>query len=334
MVENEDGLHDRVARLTSTFRPGEALTSLAALPGGHSSRTYLAETSAGDLPSFVVKVAPAGVPPKRNRDVLRQARVLRALTGAAGLAVPEVLFADEGAPDDVPPLFAMTYVAGDCLDPALDVLQPEELPPPGQVRRRALDAAAMLASLHAADPAVVGLGDEPETSLSEEIQRWDRLLETITDRQLIAGAEEIGARLRKTVPAAVPSRLLHGDFRLGNTLCAGDHVVAVIDWEIWSRGDPRTDLAWFLLSAQPERHPSALRTDVGFPPATELIEVYGGGISPPELGWFQALQLYKMTAAVSLIAKNLARHGGDEATLARTQTEIPRMITGAAELLD
>jgi aminoglycoside phosphotransferase (APT) family kinase protein len=191
----------------------------------------------------------------------------------------------------------------------------------------------MLASLHGADPSLVGLGDEPEMSLGEEIQRWDRLLESITDRHLIAGVEEIGVRLHKTVPAAVPSRLLHGDFRLGNTLCAGEHVVAVIDWEIWSRGDPRTDLAWFLLSTQPQRHPSALRDEVGFPPVTELIAAYGGGISLRELDWFQALQLYKMAAAVSLIAKNLARHGGDQVTLARTQTEIPKMILGAAELL-
>jgi aminoglycoside phosphotransferase (APT) family kinase protein len=191
----------------------------------------------------------------------------------------------------------------------------------------------MLASLHAADPAAAGLGDEPETSLSEEIGRWDQLLETITDRALIAGAEEVGARLRKTVPEASPSRLLHGDFRLGNTLCSGDRVRAVIDWEIWSRGDPRTDLAWFLLSTQPGRHPSALRSNVGFPPADELIAAYGGGISPQELDWFQALQLYKMAAATSLIAKNLARRGGDEAALARIRSTVPRMITGAAKLL-
>src|SRR5206468_5437216 len=77
------------------------------LAGGASSLTYAGTTAGGR--EVVVKVAPAGVPPVLNRDVLRQARVLRAL-GGTGVPVPEVLWEDGGNPPGVPPLFVMSFV--------------------------------------------------------------------------------------------------------------------------------------------------------------------------------------------------------------------------------
>src|SRR5215475_2532503 len=73
------------------------------LAGGASSLTYSARV--GDR-RVVVKVAPPGLPPVRNRDVLRQARLLRALR-TTPVPVPEVVGEDAGDPPDVPPLFIM-----------------------------------------------------------------------------------------------------------------------------------------------------------------------------------------------------------------------------------
>src|ERR1700747_1610582 len=73
------------------------------LPGGASSLTYVGRCS--DRP-VVVKVAPPGVRPIAHRDVLRQARIIRALA-ATPVPVPEVLFDDPGDPPAVPPLFVM-----------------------------------------------------------------------------------------------------------------------------------------------------------------------------------------------------------------------------------
>ncbi len=55
--------------------------------------------------------------------------------------------------------------------------------------------------------------------------------------------------------------VVHGDFRLGNLLAVDERITAVIDWEIWSVGDPRIDLGWFLVNADPEtyRGPRRLR---------------------------------------------------------------------------
>ena len=67
----------------------------------------------------MVKVAPPGLPPVLNRDVLRQARVIRALHGTA-VPVPDVLWEDAGDPPDVPPLFVMAFVEGASLEPLFD----------------------------------------------------------------------------------------------------------------------------------------------------------------------------------------------------------------------
>ena len=61
---------------------------------------------------MVVKVAPPGKPPTLNRDVLRQANVIRAL-GPSAVPVPEVLLEDAGDPPEVPPLFVMSFLDGD-----------------------------------------------------------------------------------------------------------------------------------------------------------------------------------------------------------------------------
>src|SRR5438105_2231802 len=66
---------------------------------------------------IVVKVAPPGLKPTRNRDVLRQARIIEVLGSVQGVRVPSVLFSDAGEPPEVPPFFAMSYVPGESVEP-------------------------------------------------------------------------------------------------------------------------------------------------------------------------------------------------------------------------
>src|SRR6476619_1342141 len=103
-----DHLRDRLAP--------HGAREVAPLAGGASSLTYSARV--GDQ-RVVVKVAPPGLAPVLNRDVLRQARVIRALQGTA-VPVPEVLWEDDGDPPDEPPLFVMSFVEGASLEPLFD----------------------------------------------------------------------------------------------------------------------------------------------------------------------------------------------------------------------
>ena len=124
MVDTEGDLR----HLTERLAPIGA-TDVQPLSGGASSLTYTAVLggsavlSGDDRRRVVVKVAPAGLAPVRNRDVLRQARLLRAL-GPTAVPVPEVLWEDAGDPPEVPPLFVMSFVEGTSLEPLFDLDDP------------------------------------------------------------------------------------------------------------------------------------------------------------------------------------------------------------------
>src|SRR6516164_4471759 len=107
-------LRDRVAERAREWRPRAEVVDVVPLTGGTSSLTFVVEIAgvpAGETP-VVLKVAPPGLAPVRNRDVLRQARLQRALQGGQRTLAPDVLFTDPGKPVDVPPFMAMNLVAG------------------------------------------------------------------------------------------------------------------------------------------------------------------------------------------------------------------------------
>jgi aminoglycoside phosphotransferase (APT) family kinase protein len=330
VTDARDGLGARIVKAVAEWRPGATLASFEALPGGASSLTFLAEIESNARERVVVKAAPPGLAPVRNRDVLRQARLLRALAGRPGVRVPTVLFDDVGEPPDAPPFFGMTFVAGESVDPNIDPGVDDALPPPVVLTGRAYSAARVLAALHAVAPADAGLGDEPEVTVADEVERWANALATVPE-ELTGGPDECAARLRASLPDLVPSALIHGDFRLGNCLSVGPDVRAVIDWEIWARSDPRIDLAWFLLTADPTLHPSAQRRAPGMPAPDELLAVYreAGGPEAPDLPWFTGLILYKLAAVSALIAKNAAKRGDPESV--QIAAGVPEMLRRAKQ---
>jgi aminoglycoside phosphotransferase (APT) family kinase protein len=330
---------DLLARATRAARerwPGATLDALEPLEGGVSSLTYAARLAHdGATERVVVKVAPPGLPPVRNRDVLRQARVLKALAGAEGVRVPEVLVEDAGSP----PFFVMSFVEGQSYEPAQTVLA--DPPAPEVVGRRARAAARMLARLQAVDPAAVGLGDEPALSLAEELDRWARLYETVPD-DLRDGERELYGRLAAAVPEPVAPRILHGDFRMGNMQFAGDELAAIIDWEIWSVGDPRTDLGWLVTYLDPiqvfveDRGPANRRSAEGLPTPAELLAAYraAGGPDPGDLAWFEAYARYKIASTTAALAKHNRRRLHPDRGLEIGATWIPALIRRGLKILD
>jgi aminoglycoside phosphotransferase (APT) family kinase protein len=302
---------------------GEELTDLDVLPGGRSSQTYRVCTASG-VP-VVVKVAPPGLEPVRNRDVLRQARVLTALAAADGVAVPAVLGTEPGTPPDVPPLFVMSFAEGESYEPRQSHGGPR--PEPEVVLARGRAAAEMLAALHAPAPADLGI-DETDAGLAAEVERWRKALATcpLTPEQERT-AKRTHDRLLETLPVPVRASVLHGDWRLGNMQCVGPEIRAVIDWEIWSVGDGRLDLAWMRNMHDPKR-PTADAPDAPSLEPDELAQVYaaaGGHVA--DLAWFDALVRYKQAAASALLVKNADKRG-------EASPQIEGMRDGVGLLLD
>lgn len=308
---DENELYERASAAVAAT--GAELGSLHRLQGGNSSITYWADLTGGPVSKVVLKVAPAGLEPTKNRDVLRQARIQRVLQGT-GVPCPAVIAEGAGPSLERPPFYVMAFADGDCVEPSV-LPEGQELPA-DEVRARELECARIGGVLHSLDPEALGLGDEPEVTPEEELDRWVSSMARCDD-DITEGHAEVRDALQASVPAPDRTRLIHGDFRLGNTLSKGDSVVSVIDWEIWARSDPRVDVAWYLMMCNPDPL-LGRRTADGMPSDDELIDVYqaASGAELKDLHWFSALVRYKQAAISSLIIRN-ARKSGSETSVGK-----------------
>lgn len=334
---DEAELRVRLTALAGRHSPGAEVGEPRRLPGGVSSLTYAAELclpTALPLP-IVVKMAPVGLEPVRNRDVLRQARIIRLLGARAGVRVPRVLFEDATPP----PVFVMELVAGDAYEPCLDVV--DGPPAPDVVAARARAAARMLGRLQSANPAGLGIGDEPVTSVNDELGRWAALFDTIDD-DICPGHRELHARLVACLPEPVEPALVHGDYRLANMLFDGEELTAVIDWELWSVGDPRTDLAWLLMHTDPahyfwrERGARDVEAGRGMPTASALLDDYRSvrPIRVPDLDWFLAYCHYKTASTIAALVKRNRRLPEPNPTMTVAGESLAAVIARGHEVMD
>ncbi|HEY2298709.1 MAG TPA: phosphotransferase family protein [Jatrophihabitans sp.] len=299
----DKALHDAVQSALRRRWPDSRLGSLETMHGGRSGVTLMAQVSDAPLGEVVVKAAPSGRAPVGRHDVLRQARVLMAVARVPGVVVPHVL-----ATGTEPVAFTvMTRALGDVVEPVLDAAEihlPAEL-----ARSRAQAAARMLAALHrgAQPPARPDATEEPVADLAAEVRRW-RATADAADPAILRGGVRLVQLLEKNRPPDdVPPVLVHGDYRLGNVVFAGERPTGLIDWEIWGRTHPGVDLGWFLVFCDAELFPGIGTPVAGLPSSDELLDLYwsSGGCRFADVEWFEAFGRFKMAA---IMAHNLRRH--------------------------
>jgi aminoglycoside phosphotransferase (APT) family kinase protein len=295
----EAAVAERATNTAKRRYPDAKVFDVEVLPGGHSGVTLRAMLSSMDAAPqpIVLKATPSGREPVGRHDVLRQARILRALN-ATKPATPKVLFEEPSAP----PFFAMEYVPGESTEPVLD--GSAELS--HVLRSRALKSAVMLSELHQVRIRDLNL-DEPITTIKGELERWTRTMEAIPV-ELRPRAAELQGLLEKDLPcSSTEASIVHGDFRLGNILSEGSEPRAIVDWEIWSVGDPRIDVGWFLLYADPGNFPGVANHVEGMPDRSELLRQYeeANGSSVDKCTWFECFARYK---AAAIMGHNLRRH--------------------------
>jgi aminoglycoside phosphotransferase (APT) family kinase protein len=301
------------------------IVDVTAVSGGASSLTF---SGTRDAAPVVIKVAPPGVEPVAHRDVLRQAHIVKAL-GATHVPVPTVVWEELGDPPDVPPLFAMSHVEGDCVEPLFDGCAPT-----ADLADRYRNASRTMATLHSLSPNDLGLGDEPIVDPIAEVHRWCETLQTV-DPALVPDWPEVRDALLRTAPTAMGPSVLHGDFRLGNLLAVGARINAVIDWEIWTIGDPRIDVGWFLINSDPDTYQRVPGSAEMAPPIAELAEIYQQelGREVADLAWFAALACFKSAATWSLIVKHNRRRRSPRTELEAMVPTLPRLLARARSML-
>jgi aminoglycoside phosphotransferase (APT) family kinase protein len=275
---------------------------------------------------------------------VREARLQLALREAGFSRLPTIVAVCEDESLLGVPFYVMTYLDG--------VVPTDELPP-GLERepdRRALgdDLVDALVEIHEADvttPALAAFA-RPGSYNERQVRRFAQLWEINKTREL-PRVDEVGSELAENVPEALPATVVHGDFRLGNTMVAPDdarRIVAVLDWEMGAIGDPRADVGYLLATySEPGGPPNPLGTSpitalAGFPSRAELVERYvaASGREVEPLGWFEALALWKAAVFCEAIYGRYLRGelGAEDERAARFEEGVPYLAEAAAAALE
>jgi aminoglycoside phosphotransferase (APT) family kinase protein len=179
----------------------------------------------------------------------------------------------------------------------------------------------VLAALHAIDPESVGLQDfgRPAGFMERQVRRWSQQWERSKTDELPA-LDGLRDALSASVPTAAQTSIVHGDYRLDNTMLHPTNpgeIVAVLDWELSTIGDPLTDLAT-LLAYWSEEHDDEvlLRARIvppvtaasGFPTRTEVINRYAEltGFDVSGIGWYVAFAFFKLAVICQGIVARVA----------------------------
>ncbi|WGY00455.1 phosphotransferase family protein [Nocardioides sp. QY071] len=214
---------------------------VAQFRGGQSNPTYRLHTPSGD---FVLRRKPPGELVPGAHAVDREARVMSALH-AVGIPVPRVLAQSEDPAIIGTPFYVMELVEGRIFwDSSLPGVAPDE---------RAVmfdDMNQVVAALHAVSPDAVGLSDfgRPGGYVRRQLERWSRQYEAVPgDRD--ADIDWLQAWLRERVPAEESVSIAHGDLKCDNLIFhpTEPRVVAILDWELATLGDPLADFAYNVL---------------------------------------------------------------------------------------
>ena len=266
---------------------------------GHSNVTLLLRLGDREL---VLRRPPRGPLPPSAHDVLREARLLRALAPTAA-RVPRVLAVGEEPALIGAPFYVMERVAGEVVTSSV----PAALDSPAERRRIGEELVDALVEIHAVDWRACGLdtlSSRPDGYLERQLRRFLGLWEHNRTRE-IAAVERVGTWLREHLPASPPPTIVHGDYRLGNVMVAPQapaRVVAVFDWEMATIGDPLADAGYLCaLWLQHDDPPlglfelSAVTRGEGFPTRAELVARYeeASGRSMTDIRWYRTLALWK-----------------------------------------
>jgi aminoglycoside phosphotransferase (APT) family kinase protein len=243
--------------------------------GGQSNPTYLIETPQR---KFVLRKKPPGKLLPSAHLIEREYRILRALPEAA-VPVPRARVLCEDPSIIGTPFYVMDHVEG-------RVISNVSLPNVTPAERRAIytDYARVGAKLHAVDYKACGLSDfgKPEGYLARQLDRWSKqYLASKTEEN--ADMDQLMAWLGAHLPANDETAIVHGDYRIGNTILhpTEPRIVAVLDWELATLGHPLSDLAYacmFYRMPPSDRGSGGLDgidiAALGIPDEQEFLELY------------------------------------------------------------
>jgi aminoglycoside phosphotransferase (APT) family kinase protein len=304
---------------------------------GHSNVTYLIRR--GDE-RFVLRRPPRPpVPPSAN-DVLRESRLLQALQ-KTDVPTADVLAVCEDDEVIGAPFYVMPFLDGHVITTEM----PDELDNPDERHRTAIELVDALVQVHAVDWHACGLDTFAKHSgyLERQVKRFTGLWEFSKTRELPT-VQEVGEWLQRNLPETPQTTIVHGDYRLGNTMfepTAPARLEAIFDWEMATLGDPLADVGY--MTATWSRPGGGFGTTFdlttvthaeGFPEREELIERYAeqSGRSVSDLKWYQALAIWKATVFMEGNYKRAMLGNSDDPYLKAFGEGVPQLAEAARRI--
>jgi aminoglycoside phosphotransferase (APT) family kinase protein len=309
--------------------------------GGRSNLTYRLDLDGGRV---VLRRPPLGHVLPTAHDMNREYRVLTALTGT-GVPVPSPLAICQDTEVVGAPFYVMQHVDG----LVLRTLEDGERLSMGQAADLSDLLASMLAAIHGVDLEATGLATfgRPDGYLARQLARWQRQWELSCTRE-VPGYEDLVARLTASLPASAEGSLVHGDFRLDNTLVRLGppvSIAAVVDWEMSTLGDPLADLGLTLMYwADADDDPEWLEINVGATVtalpgfysrerfAARYAELTGRDLSG--IGYYIAFGYFKLAVVLEGIHARFLAHQTVGEGFEREGIAVPKIIERAHKMLD
>ena len=270
------------------------------IAGGRSNLTFRVTDAAGAR--YAMRRPPLSHVLPTAHDMTREFRVVSAL-GPTPVPVPRTLGLCEDPDVNERPFYVMEFVDGHILRDAESAERALDEKGRHNAGRSMVET---LAALHAVDVDAVGLGGfaKREGYIERQLRRWyeqfDHSQVDGVDTASIVG--EVHDRLATDVPDQQGAAIVHGDYRLDNTVLADDGSVrAVLDWEICTLGDPLADLGLLMVYwTEPGDEAAILgvtpTTVPGFPSRSDLTGWYAerSGRDVSRLGFYVAFGYWKL----------------------------------------
>jgi aminoglycoside phosphotransferase (APT) family kinase protein len=305
---------DGYLRSAGIDREGELRAQL--ISGGRSNLTFLV---ADDSSKWVLRRPPLhGLTPSAH-DMAREYKVVAALADTAVPVARAVALCDDdsvlGAPFQI-----VEYVAGQVVRTRAEL---EALGDERVIEGCADALIRVLADLHAVDPDAVGLADfgKPSGYLERQVRRWGSQWELVrlSDDDRDADVQRLHSALQQSIPQQSRTSIVHGDYRIDNTILDADdpkQVRAVVDWELSTLGDPISDAALMCVYRDPSLdliiNTHAAWTSPQLPVADELAHRYSLVSGQPLAHWnfYMALAYFKLAIIAAGIDFRRRMSGG------------------------
>jgi aminoglycoside phosphotransferase (APT) family kinase protein len=308
------------------------------IAGGRSNLTYRVADRAGH--SYVLRRPPLSHVLPTAHDMCREHRIIAAL-GPAGLPVAPALGLCEDESVNGRPFYVMGYVEGHVLRTPETTEKLLDRPARWQTGESLVD---VLADIHAVDVDAIGLGDlgRREGYISRQLKRWYGQYQQ--SKELggpdVAAVDRVYGVLVECIPEQGPAGIVHGDYRLDNTIVGDDGTVrAVLDWELCTLGDPLADVGLLMVywpePGEPAPLGSSPTTASGFADRAHLRERYAArsGRDVSELDFYVAFGYWKLACIIEGVYTRYAggAGGGDRSDFRGMVDQVRHLADSAVE---